>query len=106
MPLIWRADKICAVPGSGTFNFGIAAELARDGRPLLIDLTEDGTVAAAVTDVADQLTLAVGRAVGEIATTAVVVCPDGYVAWASSQARPDSDELCELRGVLTHRFGI
>jgi 2-polyprenyl-6-methoxyphenol hydroxylase-like FAD-dependent oxidoreductase len=82
------------------------AELARDGRPLLVDLTENGAVAAAVTDIADQLTLATGRPVGEIAATAVLVRPDGYVAWASSQARPDHDELRELRGVLTHWFGI
>jgi hypothetical protein len=34
------------------------------------------------------------------------VRPDDYVAWASSQARPDPDELGELRRVLTHWFGI
>jgi 2-polyprenyl-6-methoxyphenol hydroxylase-like FAD-dependent oxidoreductase len=79
------------------------AELARDGRPLLADLTEGGAVAAALTDIEDQLTVAAGRPVGEIAATAVLVRPDGYVAWASSQARPDS---AELRDVLTHWFGI
>jgi 2-polyprenyl-6-methoxyphenol hydroxylase-like FAD-dependent oxidoreductase len=95
-------------------DFGVAstggtqriAELARDGRPVLVDLTENGAVAAAVTDIADQLTLAAGRPVGEIAATAVLVRPDGYVAWASSQARSDADELRKLRGVLRHWFGI
>jgi 2-polyprenyl-6-methoxyphenol hydroxylase-like FAD-dependent oxidoreductase len=95
-------------------NFGVAsaggtrrvAELARDGRPLLVDLTDHGEVAAALTDVSDQLTVAAGRPVGEIAATAVLARPDGYVAWASSQAMPDPDELRELRGVLTHWFGI
>ena len=95
-------------------DFGVAstggsqriAEFARDGRPVLVDLTENSAVAAAVTDIADQLTLAAGRPVGEIPATAVLVRPDGYVAWASSQARPDPDELRELRGVLTHWFGI
>jgi 2-polyprenyl-6-methoxyphenol hydroxylase-like FAD-dependent oxidoreductase len=82
------------------------AELARDGRPLLVDLTESGAVAAALTDIRDQLTVAAGRPVGEIAATAVLVRPDGYVAWASSQARPDPDELRELRSMLTHWFGI
>jgi hypothetical protein len=84
------------------------AELARDGRPLLVDLTESGDVAAALTetDIRDHLTVAVGRPVGEIAATAVLVRPDGYVAWASSQARPDPDELRELRRVLKHWFGI
>jgi 2-polyprenyl-6-methoxyphenol hydroxylase-like FAD-dependent oxidoreductase len=82
------------------------AELARDGRPQLVDLTDNGAVATAVTDIADQLTLAAGRPVGEVAATAVLVRPDGYVAWASSQARPDADELRELRSALTRWFGI
>ncbi|MGO9185844.1 aromatic-ring hydroxylase C-terminal domain-containing protein [Mycobacterium sp.] len=82
------------------------AELARDGRPLLVDLTERGAVTASVTDIEDQLTLAAGRPVGEVPATAVLVRPDGYVAWASSQARPDPNELRELRRVLTHWFGI
>ncbi len=62
------------------------AELARDGRPLLIDLTEGGEVAAAVTDIADRLTVAVGRPVGDVAATALLVRPDGYVAWAHPPA--------------------
>jgi hypothetical protein len=95
-------------------DFGVArasgtqrvAELARDGRPLLVDLTERGVVAAAVTDIEHQLTVAAGRPVGEVPATAVLVRPDGYVAWASSQARPDADELRELRSVLTRWFGF
>ena len=95
-------------------DFGVAnaagshriAELARDGRPLLVDLTESGSVAAAFTDVGDQLTVAAGRAVGKIAATAVVVRPDGYVAWASSQGQPGPDELCALRGALSYWFGL
>jgi 2-polyprenyl-6-methoxyphenol hydroxylase-like FAD-dependent oxidoreductase len=79
------------------------AELARDGRPLLVDLTETGDIAAAFNDVRDQLTVAAGRPVGEIAATAVLVRPDGYVAWASSQPRPDP---AGLRDELTHWFGI
>ena len=82
------------------------AELARDGRPLLVDLTEHGAVAAAVTDIGDQLTIAAGQPVGEVPAAAVLVRPDGYVAWASSQTRPDPHELCEARSVLTHWFGI
>jgi len=82
------------------------AELARDGRPLLVDLTERGAVAAAVTDIADQLTVATGLPVGEVPATAVLVRPDGYVAWASSQTVPGPDELRELRSALAHWFGI
>jgi hypothetical protein len=103
-PLVgrWVPDFAVASAG-GTQRI---AELARDGRPLLVDLTERGAVAAAVTDIADQLTVAAGRPVGEITATAVLVRPDGYVAWASSQTVPGPDELRELRDALTHWFGI
>jgi hypothetical protein len=53
--------------------------------------------AAAVTDIGDQLSVAAGRLVGGVPATAVPVRPDGHVAWASSQAWPDPDELRELR---------
>ncbi|SPM43484.1 2-polyprenyl-6-methoxyphenol hydroxylase and related FAD-dependent oxidoreductases, partial [Mycobacterium numidiamassiliense] len=82
------------------------AELARDGRPLLVDLTVGGVVAAEVTNVAGQLTVVAGQPVGDIAATAVLVRPDGYVAWASSEATPEPDELRELRSALTRWFGI
>jgi 2-polyprenyl-6-methoxyphenol hydroxylase-like FAD-dependent oxidoreductase len=103
-PLVgrWVPDFAVASAG-GTQRI---AELARDGRPLLVDLTERGAVAASVTDIADQLTVAAGRPVGEITATAVLVRPDGYVAWASSQTVPGPDELRELRSALTHWFGI
>jgi 2-polyprenyl-6-methoxyphenol hydroxylase-like FAD-dependent oxidoreductase len=92
-------------------DFGVAtaaksrriAELARDGRPLLVDLTESGSVAAAFTGTRDQLNVAAGRAVGQIAATALLVRPDGYVAWASSRTKP---ELDGLRGALKRWFGI
>jgi len=95
-------------------DFGVAdasgtrrvAELARDGRPLLVDLTERGAVAAAAAEIADRITVAAGRPVGELPATAVLVRPDGYVAWASSALAPDADELAELRRTLTRWFGI
>jgi 2-polyprenyl-6-methoxyphenol hydroxylase-like FAD-dependent oxidoreductase len=82
------------------------AELARDGRPLLVDLTERGVVAAAQITQADQITVVAGRPVGEVPATAVLVRPDGYVAWASSAAAPGPDELPALRAALTQWFGI
>ncbi len=103
-PLIghWVPDFSVA-NASGTRRI---AELARDGRPLLVDLTKHGEVASAMVDVGDQLTVAAGRPVGDVAATAVLVRPDGYVAWASSASAPDLDELAELRGVLARWFGI
>src|SRR5271157_3853516 len=95
----WVPDFSVAGP-SGTRR---VAELARDGRPLLVDLTERGVVAAAAAaqiTQADQITVAAGRPVGEVPATAVLVRPDGYVAWASSAATPGADELRELRTTL------
>jgi hypothetical protein len=79
------------------------AELARTGRPVLIDLTEGAGVAAAASDIADRVTVAAGRPVGDVSATALLVRPDGYVAWASSAPKPEVDEL---RRVLTRWFGI
>ena len=79
------------------------AELARDGRPLLVDLTEGAVVAAAAADVGDRITIAAGRSDGDVSATALLVRPDGYVAWASSAPKPGLDEL---RRVLAQWFGI
>ena len=58
------------------------AELARSGRPVLVDLTESGGVAA----LGDRRQRTADRcrwkAVGQVPATAVLVRPDGYVAWA------------------------
>jgi hypothetical protein len=95
----WVPDFAVASAG-GTRR---VAELARDGRPLLIDLTDGAVVAAAVGGAAGRINVAAGHAVGEVPTTALLVRPDGYVAWASSAPKPAVDEL---RGVLAHWFGI
>ena len=85
---------------NGTVRVG---ELARDGRPLLIDLTDDGALAAAAAHVVDLVTVAAGRPVGDVPVCALLVRPDGYVAWASSAHTPDIDEL---RRVFAQWFGI
>jgi hypothetical protein len=79
------------------------AELARAGRPLLIDLTDGGVVAVAFAGIADRITVAAGRPAGDVSATALLVRPDGYVAWASSEPKPAVDEL---RRVLAQWFGI
>jgi 2-polyprenyl-6-methoxyphenol hydroxylase-like FAD-dependent oxidoreductase len=79
------------------------AELARDGRPLMVDFTPGGVVAAALTDAKPRLAIASGQPVGEVPATALLVRPDGYVAWASSA---DAPPIGELRDVLERWFGI
>jgi 2-polyprenyl-6-methoxyphenol hydroxylase-like FAD-dependent oxidoreductase len=100
-PLAGRWVPDFAVAGAdGTRR---VAELARNGRPLLIDLTDAAVVAGAAGGIADRITLSAGRPVGDVSATALLVRPDGYVAWASSAPKPDVDEL---QRVLAHWFGI
>jgi 2-polyprenyl-6-methoxyphenol hydroxylase-like FAD-dependent oxidoreductase len=100
-PLAGRWVPDFAVSGGGAIRR--VAELARSGRPLLIDLTETAVVAAATSDVAERITVAAGTPVGDVSATALLVRPDGYVAWASSAPKPDIDEF---RRVLRFWFGI
>jgi len=61
------------------------AELARRARPLLIDLTDAGDLHA------DGVEVLHARADTEI--TALLLRPDSYVAWASTDQTPDRDDL-------------
>jgi 2-polyprenyl-6-methoxyphenol hydroxylase-like FAD-dependent oxidoreductase len=99
-PLVGRwVPDFAVANASGTRRI---AELARGGRPLLIDLTDGGVVAGAAAEIAGRVTVAAGRPVGDVSATALLVRPDGYVAWASSAPEPHVDEL---RRVLAHWFG-
>ena len=103
-PLVGRwVPDFHVASGVGTQR---VAELARDGRPLLLDLTDGGVVAAALAEIEDGLHVVAGSPVGEVAATALLVRPDGYVAWATSQAQPGADDIRELRDVLTRWFGV
>ena len=97
----WAPDFAVATPADKT-----RWELARDGRPLLVD---PPTVARwrRAGDKSWSTVAVLDGLVDEVpAATALLVRPDGYVAWASSLHRADPDELRELRCVLTHWFGI
>lgn len=100
-PLVgrWVPDSALVNP-DGTTRF---AELARTGKPLLIDLTGTGVVDVAATAIADRIVVAAGHPVDDLSATALLVRPDGYVAWASSSQTPDLDELDRA---LTFWFGV
>ena len=82
------------------------AELSRTGRPLLIDLTEDGSLAAALPEgqgAVDLVTAQGGQAAG---LTGLLIRPDGYVAWACGSPRPDQAEQAALRAAFAHWFTV
>jgi 2-polyprenyl-6-methoxyphenol hydroxylase-like FAD-dependent oxidoreductase len=88
----WPAPDLELTTQEGTVRL---AELISDGKPLLIDLTADGHLNAAGVE---KVT---ARADTEI--TALLLRPDSYVAWASTDQRPDQ---AELRDVAEQWFGV
>jgi hypothetical protein len=80
------------------------AELARSGRPLLIDLTDDQSAVEAMAYDYDSINLLFAFSVAPAGLTALLIRPDGYVAWASSSPRPDQNELDALRAAAGRWF--
>ncbi|SFY52732.1 FAD-dependent monooxygenase [Streptomyces sp. F-1] len=79
------------------------AELARNARPLLLDLTEDQSLAASLAEDGDAVDH-VGARRGPQGITGLLVRPDGYVAWAIGSPRPDHAELADLRAAVRRWF--
>lgn len=77
------------------------AELTVRGRPLLLDLTEEGALGKELSGWHDRVDTVAGRADGLV--TAMLLRPDGYVAWASSEESPDRGAL---RAALNRWFGV
>ena len=76
------------------------AELVRDGRPALIDLT-GGELDQLASDWKDRVTRITATS-GNPPARALLVRPDGYVAWALAAEDPDN---ASLRQALTTWFG-
>jgi 2-polyprenyl-6-methoxyphenol hydroxylase-like FAD-dependent oxidoreductase len=74
------------------------AELARPARPLLLDLTGDPAIAKTAIDWQDRVDLVTAQA--DVPAAALLVRPDGYVAWVADTAEPHG-----LRTALTRWFG-
>jgi 2-polyprenyl-6-methoxyphenol hydroxylase-like FAD-dependent oxidoreductase len=81
------------------------AELTRTARPLLLDLTPDGAVGGEARGWTDRVDVVTGGAPAGAPATALLIRPDGYVAWASSSADPDDGERKALRSALERWFG-
>ncbi|GII29229.1 FAD-dependent monooxygenase [Planotetraspora mira] len=80
------------------------AELTRDARPLLLDLTDGGTLADSVAPWRDRVDVVTARC-EDPNVTALLLRPDCYVAWASAAPGPDGRQREELRSALTRWFG-
>jgi 2-polyprenyl-6-methoxyphenol hydroxylase-like FAD-dependent oxidoreductase len=87
----WPAPDLDLRTSDGTVRL---AELVRSGRPLLIDLTEDGHLTADVDVV---------HARADTGATALLLRPDSYVVWASGDARPDQRRLADA---VREWFGV
>ncbi|MEU0629017.1 FAD-dependent monooxygenase [Streptomyces sp. NPDC005989] len=82
------------------------AELARSARPLLIDLTEDRSAVAVLAEDQDTVDPVVARGGGPAGLSALLIRPDGYVAWASGSPVPDPAELAGLRAAVGRWFTV
>jgi hypothetical protein len=88
------------------------AEGLRAARPVLLDFTEDASAAAVAKGWKDRIDIVTDRPGGDQAlpASALLVRPDGYVAWAGTLGRPDQDRNQQahrgLRTALTTWFGV
>ncbi|MCU1643089.1 MAG: FAD-dependent oxidoreductase [Nocardia sp.] len=102
-PLVgYCAPELELRTASGTVRL---AELTRTARPLLLDLTEDGALAAALPEWRDRVDIVAARTPGETTLGALLLRPDCYIAWASASPQPSGTELDTLRTALTRWFG-
>jgi 2-polyprenyl-6-methoxyphenol hydroxylase-like FAD-dependent oxidoreductase len=80
------------------------AELTRDARPLLLDLTSGHELAGVGAAWHDRVKAVRARS-DRPGLSALLLRPDCYVAWTSSAPRPDEREHDSLRAALAQWFG-
>lgn len=89
--------------GEGDFRL---AELTRSARPLLLDLTDDGSPTRTLAAHRDRVDLVTARTDStQPPATALLLRPDCVVAWASSEPAPPAAELAALRAAARRWFG-
>ncbi|HKS99054.1 MAG TPA: FAD-dependent oxidoreductase [Rugosimonospora sp.] len=77
------------------------AELTRAARPLLLDLTPQGSLAATARPWQDRVDVVTGHS-HDTKATAILLRPDCYIAWESQATHPDH---AALRAALLRWFG-
>ena len=103
-PLVGRLAPDLRLETAGGQERTRVAELMRAARGVLLDFTEGSEVAAAAADGPDQVTVLAARCLtGPAPADALLIRPDGYVAWA---AGPDAaDPAVGLNEALRTWFG-
>lgn len=96
----WVPDLAITTANNGGAR---VAQLARDGRPLLLDFTTGSVIADALASTTAAINIVSGTPTQPVDLTAVLVRPDGYVAWATSAPVPD---LSGLGRALRRWFGV
>jgi 2-polyprenyl-6-methoxyphenol hydroxylase-like FAD-dependent oxidoreductase len=77
------------------------ADLTRGARPLLLDLTGNGSLAEVAAPWRDRVDVTTGHS-DDTKATGMLLRPDCYVAWESEAAQPDG---AALRAALVRWFG-
>ncbi|TMR88694.1 FAD-dependent monooxygenase [Nonomuraea basaltis] len=90
------------------------AAFTGDARPLLLDLTKEGSLAGELPEWRDRVDVITARLHDPVtalphdsatSATALLLRPDCYIAWASASTRPGSDDREGLRAALSRWFG-
>ncbi|MDI6105458.1 FAD-dependent monooxygenase [Actinoplanes sp. NEAU-A12] len=102
-PLAGRmAPRLRLVDAGGSHT--TLARLLHDGTGLLLDLADRPELRAAAADWGGRVRVVAAKADGEPPAEALLVRPDGYVAWSAAADRPAGPD--ELRIALTTWFGL
>ncbi|MFC4591919.1 FAD-dependent monooxygenase [Sphaerisporangium corydalis] len=103
-PLVgrWAPDLLLDTPTGHVRLAGLTAT----ARPLLLDLTEDASPAKEAAAWHDRVDTLTTRCLDpNPPATALLLRPDGYIAWASAAPRPTPHERDTLHAALTRWFG-
>jgi 2-polyprenyl-6-methoxyphenol hydroxylase-like FAD-dependent oxidoreductase len=80
------------------------AELMRDARPVLLDLTGHAALSKVTGGWKDRIDVVTAEC-QQPPADALLIRPDGYVAWATAPGRPTEEVHSGLRRALTSWFG-